>query len=184
MQILTLVAMEPPVKVAGENFSNYLRDAKVRVLQSMPPLSKQDVVIGQYVADNGKPGYLDDPTVPAGSITPTFCVAKMSINTPRWSGVPFIMKAGKALEERKAEIRIQFKDTPAANFLFDGLDIPRNELVIRLQPNEAIYLKTNIKGPGLQTNVEQSELDLSYQTRYADTYNPDAYTRLILDVLR
>jgi len=67
-------------------------------------------------------------------------VIKLHINTPRWNGVPFVLKAGKALNERKAEMRIQFKDAPAASYLFQGEKCPRNELVMRMQPDEAIYL--------------------------------------------
>jgi glucose-6-phosphate 1-dehydrogenase len=99
------------------------------------------------------------------------------------------------LNERKAEIRIQFKDAPAAEFLFQGTKCPRNELVMRMQPNEAVYLKTNVKSPGFHAVPIQSELEVNYDTRYFDrtdgsssttttkeSSNPDAYTRLILDV--
>jgi glucose-6-phosphate 1-dehydrogenase len=137
MQVLTLVAMEPPVKVAGKDTSNYIRDAKVNVVHAIAPIDPSDVVLGQYVAnEKGDDGYLEDPTVPNNSSTPTFAQAVMWVRTPRWEGVPFIMKAGKALDERKAEIRIQFREAPAASFLFDGVDVPRNELVMRLQPCE------------------------------------------------
>lgn len=142
MQVLTLVAMEPPVRVAGEGYPNFIRDSKVNVLRAISPIRLEDVIIGQYVAnEKGDKGYLDDPTVPAGSNTPTFAQAVLRVHTPRWEGVPFIMKAGKALDERKAEIRIQFKDPPAAGFLFDNQGCPRNELVMRLQPSEAVYMK-------------------------------------------
>ena len=113
-------------------------------------------------------------------------VIRCFVHTPRWAGIPFIFKAGKAVNERKAEIRIQFKDAPASEFLFDH-KCPRNELVMRMQPDETIYLKTNVKSPGFSTQPIQSELEVNYNTRYfnrsADS-NPDAYTRLILDVLR
>jgi glucose-6-phosphate 1-dehydrogenase len=216
MQVLTLVAMEPPVRVAGEGYPNYIRDSKVNVLRAIPPLRLEDVIIGQYVAnESGDKGYLDDPTVPPDSNTPTFAQVVLRVRTPRWEGVPFIMKAGKALDERKAEIRIQFKDAPAADYLFNGEGCPRNELVMRLQPSEAVYMKVsplsapppssapmwsqvNVKKPGLFTSMEQSELDLSYHTRYPpysscllsslfrfpNVYSPDAYTRLLLDTLR
>jgi glucose-6-phosphate 1-dehydrogenase len=83
----------------------------------------------------------------------------------RWAGVPFVMKAGKALNERKAEIRIQFKDAPASGFMFDGQTCARNELVLRLQPAEAVYFKINVKKPGLSATPLQSELDLTYNER-------------------
>ena len=114
----------------------------------------------------GDIGYLDDPTVPTGSKTPTFAQVVLHVNTPRWDGVPFIMKAGKALNARKAEVRIQFKDAPASQFMFDGQTCPRNELVLSLQPTDAVYLKINVKKPGLSSMPLQSELDLSYVNRY------------------
>jgi glucose-6-phosphate 1-dehydrogenase len=101
--------------------------------------------------------------------------------------VPFILKAGKALNEHKTEMRIQFKDAPAADYLFQGETCPRNELVMRLQPHEAVYLKTNVKSPGFTAKPVQSELEVNYDTRFfahQKELNPDAYTRLILDVLQ
>lgn len=100
------------------------------------------------MSNGTEPGYLDDPTVPSNSNVPTFAACVFQIENPRWDGVPIIMKAGKALNERKAEIRIQFKAPPGAEKMFEGRQIPVNELVIRLQPNEAVYIKTNIKSPG------------------------------------
>ncbi|DAZ93048.1 TPA: hypothetical protein N0F65_009796 [Lagenidium giganteum] len=186
LQVLSLVAMEPPVLASGKDYSNYIRDEKVKVLNCIQPISLEDTVIGQYLGDPEKnePGYLEDPTVPKGSTTPTFATCILRINNPRWDGVPFIMKAGKALNERKGEIRVQFKAPPGASHMFPGVHIPIQELVMRLQPSEAVYMKVNVKSPGLATNAISSELDLSYAQRYADTEVPDAYTRLILDVLR
>lgn len=84
-------------------------------------------------------------------------------------------------------MRIQFKDAPAANFLFQGEKCPRNELVMRMQPKEAMYLKTNVKSPGFAAKPVQSELEVNYDSRFfahQKASNPDAYTRLILDVLQ
>lgn len=84
-------------------------------------------------------------------------------------------------------MRIQFKDAPAADFLFQGVTCPRNELVMRMQPHEAVYLKTNVKSPGFTARPVQSELEVNYDTRFfahQTESNPDAYTRLILDVLQ
>jgi glucose-6-phosphate 1-dehydrogenase len=185
MQVLTLVAMEPPVCLVGGTASDDVRNAKVNVLKAIQPLTLDDVVVGQYIKnDKGDEGYLEDPTVPAGSICPTFAQAHIRVHTPRWEGTPFIMKAGKALEERRAEIRVQFKDAPAASFMFDGATVPRNELVMRLQPDEAVYMKVNVKEPGLFNSMVQTELDLSYNQRYKGVYRPDAYARLILDCLK
>jgi len=88
----------------------------------MDTIQLEDVVLGQYE------GYADDPTIDDKTTnTPTYATILLRINTPRWKGVPFIMKAGKALNERKAEIRIQFKDVPNTKQMFPGSDVPRNE---------------------------------------------------------
>ena len=185
LQVLSIAAMEPPVCVSGDD-GNFVRDEKVKVLRSIAPITLDECVIGQYTANEelGEPGYLDDETVPAGSNCPTYAAAVLHINNPRWEGVPFVMKAGKGLNERKAEVRIQFKDPPGGANLFQGQETPRNELVLRLQPDEAVYMKTNVKMPGLSSKPGQVEMDLSYGQRFAGAKNPDAYTRLILDVLR
>jgi glucose-6-phosphate 1-dehydrogenase len=183
LQIFALVAMEPPVSLNAED----VRDEKVKLLRCVKPIIREEIVTGQYLADpKGKePGYLEDPTVPKGSVTPTFATAILHIHNQRWEGTPFILKCGKALDERKAEIRIQFY--PVHNNVFVGtpVDGNPNELVIRVQPNEAVYLKMFSKKPGLTTEVALSELDLTYKSRFElNTPLPDAYERLIYDVVR
>ena len=114
--------------------------------------------------------------VPEDSKTPTFASVVLRACNRRWNGTPFIIRAGKALNQRKVEVRIQFKATPATSMLFRGADMPRNELVIRLQPNEALFMRTNVKAPGLRQLPVQSELDLTYADRYGSKFdNPDAY---------
>ena len=186
LQVLSLIAMEPPVKVTGSNSSEFIRDEKVKALRAIPPLKLEDVVLGQYTAskDGKQKGYLDDDTVPNDSVTPTYALAKFSINNSRWDGVPFIIKCGKALNTRKMEVRMQLRKPAGAATLFDGFNVHQNELVVRVQPNEAIYMKCNVKMPGFTTYPVETELDLSYKMRFADVPTPNAYTRLILDVLR
>jgi glucose-6-phosphate 1-dehydrogenase len=123
LQVCTLMCMECPTTIEGERAGKAIRDAKVAVLNAMSTIKLEDVVLGQYE------GYADDPTIKNKSTnTPTFACIRLYINTPRWAGVPIIIKAGKCLNERKAEMRIQFKDAPAAKFLFEGEPCPRNEL--------------------------------------------------------
>ena len=112
---------------------------------------------------------------------PSLC-AVLWIDNDRWHGTPFILKCGKALNERKADIRIQF--SPPGNRLFS--DTSPNEVVLRVQPDEAVYLKVTTKQPGLEGGSRHTELDLSYKKRFGDEAKalPDAYERLILDVLR
>lgn len=176
LQVLSILTMERPVSFSAED----IRDEKVKVLRSIPPITREDTLLGQYVGADGKPGYLEDETVPRGSVCPTFAATTLWINNPRWEGVPFILKAGKALNEAKVEVRIQFKDVTQG--IFD--DITRNELVIRIQPSEAIYLKMNAKTPGLQTRAMATEMDLTYNRRFADAKIPEAYEALILDALQ
>ncbi|XP_045482129.1 glucose-6-phosphate 1-dehydrogenase isoform X1 [Harmonia axyridis] len=180
LQILTLVAMEKPISCLPDD----IRNEKVKVLRSIPEIELRDVVLGQYVGNeegegDAKQSYLDDPTVPPGSITPTYAMAVLKINNERWDGVPFILKCGKALNERKAEVRIQFRDVPGD--IFSGKP-KRNELVIRVQPGEALYVKMMVKTPGMAFDMEETELDLTYSSRYENVKLPDAYERLILDV--
>ncbi len=186
LQILCLVAMEKPVSTSPED----IRDEKVKVLRAMKPLTLDDVVLGQYIGNpklkgDAQLGYLDDPTVPAGSLTSTFALGMCKINNERWDGVPFFMRCGKcgicktnllffvlqtffkftgkALNERKAEIRIQFRDVPGD--IFQG-QCKRNELVIRVQPGEALYVKFMTKEPGMTFRLAETELDLTYTNRY------------------
>uniref|UniRef100_A0A0D9VV86 Glucose-6-phosphate 1-dehydrogenase n=1 Tax=Leersia perrieri TaxID=77586 RepID=A0A0D9VV86_9ORYZ len=186
LQILALFAMETPVSLDAED----IRNEKVKVLRSMRQLRLEDVVVGQYKghSKSGKtyPAYVDDPTVPSGSITPTFAAAALFIDNARWDGVPFLMKAGKALHTRRAEIRVQFRRVPGnlyrRNVVGTDLDKATNELVLRVQPDEAIYLKINNKVPGLGMRLDSSNLNLLYSERYRREI-PDAYERLLLDAI-
>jgi len=181
LQMMSLVSMEPPVTLGAED----VRNEKVKVMRAIPTLTLSHMIVGQYGTDEKKQviPYAEDVAggVPRGSLSPTFAMAVMYVRNPRWDGVPFILKCGKGLNERKAEVRIQFRRFPGQLFEGEG---GVNELVLRVQPNEAIYLKLITKSPGLSINTEQTELDLSYSTRFGVTSLPDAYERLLLDVLR
>ncbi|KAF9909715.1 Glucose-6-phosphate 1-dehydrogenase [Linnemannia zychae] len=178
-QILSLIAMESPASLNAED----IRNAKVDVLRQIPPVVESEVLLGQYgkSEDGSLPSYLDDETVPKGSKTATFAAAAFHIHNPRWEGVPFVLKCGKALDQQKVEIRIQFKDM--GTNLFQKDVAARNELVIRVQPEEAVYLKMTQKLPGLGMETVMSELDLSYASRFTNLSVPDAYENLILDAI-
>ena len=190
LQVLSVVAMEAPSDV---NSASSVRDCKVELLNCIEPLTLEDVVLGQYtrginaVTGEVEPGYLEDDTVPKNSTSPTFAQAVFTINNERWKGVPFIMKAGKALDGKKCEVRVQFKAPTKTRF--DGESVAPNELVMRIQPDPSIYLKMNIKEPGLGSRLLQTEMDLTYddrrhRSRMGKAVIPGAYTRLLLDVLR
>lgn len=174
-QVLSLLSMERPKSFSAE----HIRDEKVKVLKSVPPIESKDVLLGQYAASGDKPGYKDDDTVPKDSNCPTFAALTLFVNNERWKGVPFILKAGKALDEAKVEIRVQYKDVEGG--LFE--EAQRNELVIRIQPNEAVYIKLNAKTPGLHMGTLPADLDLTYKERFEDARIPEAYEALILDAL-
>lgn len=178
-QILALIGMEKPRDLDPE----LIRDEKVALLRCINPPTKEDCVLGQYTAspDGSIPGYLEDATVPPGSTCPTFAMVRLRINNDRWEGVPFILKAGKALDSKYVGIRIQFKDEIRPY----GDAAQRNELVIRAQPSEAMYVKITTKNPGLMEDLRathQTELDLTYKSRY-NLHLPDAYESLINEAI-
>ncbi|KAG7191587.1 Glucose-6-phosphate 1-dehydrogenase [Scheffersomyces spartinae] len=176
LQVFTLLTMERPVSFDPEA----VRDEKVKVLKAVEPIDPKDVLLGQYSAseDGKEPGYLDDDTVNKDSKCFTYAAFALHIHNERWEGVPIVLRAGKALDESKVEIRIQFK--PVAKGMFK--EIQRNELVIRIQPDEAIYMKINSKIPGISTETSLTDLDLTYSKRYSDDFwIPEAYEALIRD---
>ncbi|CCF56241.1 hypothetical protein KAFR_0A08070 [Kazachstania africana CBS 2517] len=177
LQVLTLLTMERPASFDPES----VRDEKVNVLKAMEPIDVNDILIGQYgkSEDGKKPSYLDDETVKKGSKCITFAALAFHINNDRWRGVPIIMRAGKALNEGKVEIRLQYRDVPSGMFQ----NIPNNELVIRVQPNESVYMKFNAKTPGLSNESQVTDLDLTYAHRYQGFWVPEAYEALIRDAL-
>jgi glucose-6-phosphate 1-dehydrogenase len=181
LQILALVAMEEPVNLDALSIA----DEKVKLLRSVDPLTLDDIITGQYAANTidgvDKPGYLDDEEVPDDSITETYVHTHMTINNERWYGVPFYLSAGKALDSRKTEINIKFKDRPYS--IFQEAGFGPNSLTIRVQPNEAIELFVNNKVPGLSLEMEKVKLDMLYHQAF-DELLPDAYERLLLDVMR
>ncbi len=172
LQMMALFAMEPPISLNAED----IRNEKVKVLRSIRVPTVHDLVVGQYKS------YVDDPTIPNDSLCPTFGALALFIDNPRWDGVPFMMKAGKALDKRIAEIRVQFHNVPAQLYSQSKNEQLRNELVIRIQPDESIYLKINNKIPGLDMRLDNSQLDLTYKNKYNKDV-PDAYERLLLDVI-
>jgi glucose-6-phosphate 1-dehydrogenase len=181
LQILSLVAMEKPVSTKADD----IRNEKVKVLKCISELKMSDVVLGQYVGNpegegEARQGYLDDPSVPSDSTTATYVLAVVFINNERWEGVPFILRCGKALNERKAEVRVQFRDV--AGDIFRPGEVKRNELVIRVRPDEAVYMKLMSKRPGILFDCEQTELNLTYGSRFTGVKMPEAYHRLVLDV--
>ena len=183
VQILALVAMEPPGRLDPKRIAH----EKATVLRRVVPLGLEDLVIGQYGGSarrgRGRPAYVEDETVPDDSVTPTFAAAVLRIDNARWRGVPFLIQAGKGLDASMTEIRIRFCDVPEGIFRSPA-GCPRpNELVIRVQPDEAIYLSIVNKVPGMGMELATRRLDLQYKAAFSEQV-PDAYESLLLDVIR
>ena len=187
LQVLSLVAMEPPVSLQAES----IRDEKVKLLKSIRPLSSEEaarqVVRGQYVAGTvageARPGYRQEPKVKPDSNVETYLALKLFIDNWRWSGVPFYLRTGKNLPLSASEVRVQFRPTP--NVLFAAQCGPRldpNALTLRLQPNEGISLRFNGKVPGASLTVRPVRMHFSYDAEFG-AYTPEAYERLLLEAM-
>lgn len=176
LQVLALTAIEPPGIL---NAASICRE-KVKLLRSIAPVRRGDAVIGQYAGKNRS--YRNEKHVAPDSITPTYAAVGLQINNDRWSGVPFMICAGKGLDARMTEIRIRFRDVPGNMFCQLGSCPLPNELVIRIQPDEAIKLTITNKLPGFEMALAPTNLDLSYKTAFGREI-PDAYESLILEVL-
>ena len=188
LQLLCLVAMEPPTSTAADA----LRDEKLKVLKALKPVTGDAVnnltVRGQYragAAEGGAvKGYLDE-LGSTTSKTETFVALKAEIGNWRWSGVPFYLRTGKRLPSRVSEIVVTFKPIPHSVFEGSAGPIAPNRLVIRLQPDEGVKLWLMIKDPGPGgMRLSYVPLDMSFADAFNGVRNPDAYERLIMDVIR
>ena len=186
LQLLSLVAMEPPATFDADA----LRDEKVKVIRAVQELNPDqvahDVVRGQYGPGwvSGKPviGYRKEEEVNPQSETETFVAARLAIDDWRWSGVPFYLRMGKRLPKRATEIAIQFKDVPHRLFRDSATDPEPNLLAMRIQPDEGIMLRFGAKVPGLGVDIRNVTMDFTYGSAF-QVDSPDAYETLILDAL-
>jgi len=186
MQLLSLVAMEPPVSLRADA----IRDEKVKVLEALRPIDMKEfgkyVVRGQYGPGfiDGQPvsGYREENNVSPTSSIETFVALQLFIDNWRWAGVPFFLRAGKRLPKRTTEIAITFKEVPGILFDKSGPKNENNVLAIRIQPNEGICLKMNCKVPGPSSPIQPVKMDFRYGT-YFGLAPPEAYERLICDCM-
>jgi len=182
LQVLSLVAMERPARADAAHIS----DEKVRVLRSIRPAELENVVLGQYAANGDRPGdlpeYRAEKGVAPGSIIPTYAGTMLRIENARWAGVPFLITAGKGLDESVSRVVIRFRDATGNLFRDISGGLSENRLVIRVQPDEAIFLRITNKEPGLRMSLVESELNLRYQQVFQRQI-PEAYERLLLDVI-
>ncbi|HCI08371.1 MAG TPA: glucose-6-phosphate dehydrogenase [Sulfitobacter sp.] len=181
MQLLCLIAMEPPAKFEP----GAVRDEKLKVIRALDPVEPHHIVRGQYLADDEDPSYREGVNDPR-SKTESYVAMKVGISNWRWAGTPFYLRTGKKLAERASEITVVFKELNHSIF-DDDEGGHRNVLSIRLQPNEGITLGVTIKepGPGGMRLIDVP-LDMSFAEALGDAGGdpPDAYERLIMDVIR
>lgn len=195
LQLLCLIAMEPPALFNARD----LHDEKLKVLKALAPGNAGPigswVVAGQYSAgvSNGQPAisYLSEERIPATSRTETYVAMKVQVDNWRWAGVPFYLRTGKRLPSRVTEISIQFKLPPLNLFRTvecDGdicglVGARPNTLIFRIQPSESISLTFSTKRPGMQYHIHPVTMDFNYEQAFKQQL-PEAYERLLLDVLR
>ncbi|MFW8590010.1 glucose-6-phosphate dehydrogenase [Glaciecola sp. 2405UD65-10] len=191
LQILSLVAMEPPATLDADS----IRDEKLKVLKALRPINSSNVAdktvrgqyVGGFVAGKEVPGYLDEPDANQKSRTESFVAIKAEIDNWRWAGVPFYLRTGKRLPTKASEIVIYFKRQPHNLFGDSFASLPPNKLVIRLQPEEGVEVTVMNKVPGLTSSgsmdLQKSKLDLSFSEEFSDTRIADAYEKLLLEVM-
>ncbi len=188
LQLLGLVAMEPPTVIN----SDAIRNEVLKVFQSLRPITGdqvgKQVIRGQYmeshVRGEAMEGYRSEKGVPGDSRTETFVAMELFVDNWRWGGVPFYLRTGKRLPTRVTEIVVHFKPSPHTLFCPpEGTTNRGNALVIRIQPDEGILLKFGMKEPGAGFKVKEANLDFHYKD-LTDSYIPQAYQRLLLDCMQ
>ena len=179
LQLLTLIAMEPPTALNADA----LRNEKMKVLSAVRPIAPQ--ALRQHVVRAQYRSYRDEPNVAAKSETPTFAALKLYVDNWRWQGVPFYLRSGKGLADRKTQIVVQFKSPPHSLFaLKDSQTLKPNTLAMEIQPDEGIHLSFQAKVPDAGIAMQTVNFDFQYAGAFGDGTIPEAYERLILDALQ
>lgn len=187
LQVLSLVAMEPPVTLEAEA----IRDEKVKLLQAIRPLTidqvHHQVVRGQYsngqVDGSSRLAYRQEPKVRPDSQVETYVALKLFLDNWRWAGVPIYLRTGKSLARSASEVYVQFRRPPHVLFAAQcGPRLDANSLTLRLQPNEGMTLRLNGKIPGTTLQLRPVRVQFSYDTEFG-AYTPEAYERLLLDAI-
>ncbi|MDA8067036.1 MAG: glucose-6-phosphate dehydrogenase [Actinomycetota bacterium] len=188
LQLLALLAMEPPTAFEA----NRLRDEKVKVLEAIAPPALHEVaemaVRAQYasgvVSGAEAAGYREEPGVPADSRTETYAALRLQINNWRWAGVPFYLRTGKRMARKLTEIAVTLRPVP--HIAFQGPDsdgVRPNQVILTLQPDEAVSVSLGAKVPGTKMQIRPVNMEFHYGTSFLSE-SPEAYERLILDVMR
>jgi glucose-6-phosphate 1-dehydrogenase len=176
LQLLTLVAMEPPASFSA----GHLRNEKVKVLSAVQPMTPEQVsantVRGQYK------GYRQEHEVDPNSTTPTYAALRLYINNWRWKGVPFYLRSGKNLAEKQSQIIIQFKEPPLA--MFPMQTMKPNMLVLYLQPDEGLHVRFEAKAPDTVNETRSVDMEFHYSDSFGQSAIPESYERLLLDAIQ
>ncbi len=185
LQLMALVAMEEPIDFSARS----LHAEKLKVLESVvrPRRLDQHTARGQYARGWAGgvevPGYLDESDIPDDSATETYAAVRLGIDNRRWSGVPFYLRTGKRLGRRVTEVAVVFKKAPHLPFTESATEeLGNNALVIRVQPDEGVTMRFGSKVPGTQMEIRDVNMDFAYGGTFTEA-SPEAYERLILDVL-
>ncbi|MFQ3615346.1 MAG: glucose-6-phosphate dehydrogenase [Cyanobacteriota bacterium] len=186
MQLFCLTAMEPPNSLDADS----IRNEKVKVLQATHLAEEVEIgkgaIRGQYAAgwQDGKavPSYREEEGASPTSTTPTYAAIKLSIDNWRWKGVPFYLRTGKRMPKKVSEIAIQFKEVPYLMFQSASRQANPNVLAMRIQPDEGISLKFEVKTPGTSLRTRSVDMDFRYDTAFGSA-NTDAYSRLLVDCM-
>jgi glucose-6-phosphate 1-dehydrogenase len=188
MQVLCMIAMEPPLSFSADEIRNKKADV-LRAIRRMSPADvERHVVRGQYsageVAGEHLPAYRDEGGVAKGSRTETFVAARFCVDNWRWQDVPFYLRTGKALARRTSQVVVQFRPVPHQSFPATALrSIQPNRLIIHIQPDEGIRLVVLAKIPGPQMKLAPVDLRFSYHEAFRAAPSPEAYETLLLDVM-
>ncbi|MET1038578.1 MAG: glucose-6-phosphate dehydrogenase, partial [Aeromicrobium sp.] len=185
LQLMALIAMEEPVSFNASS----LRLEKQKILANARPAARMDLhtAQAQYVAGwaGGEKvrGYLEEDGVPEGSRAETYAAIRIDVSTRRWAGVPFYLRTGKRLGRRVTEVAVIFKRAPHQPFSKDDIEeLGQNALVMRIQPDEGVTLRFGAKVPGTTMEIRDVNMDFAYGGAFVES-SPEAYERLILDVL-
>ena len=185
LQLMALVAMEEPVSFDAKS----LRIEKQKILANARPPARLDLHTARAQYTTGwaggeeARGYLDEDAIPADSLTETFAAVRVDIGTRRWAGVPFYLRVGKRLGRRVTEVAVVFKRAPHLPFSSDDVEaLGENALVMRIQPDEGVTLRFGAKVPGTVMEIRDVNMDFAYGGTFVED-SPEAYERLILDVL-
>ena len=182
LQVLTLVAMEPPSRYEASAMAR----ERVKVLNALRQIEVEDVVetasLGRYGAADGEPAYVDEDGVDPENGTDTFCALRVHVDNWRWSGTPFYLRSGKRMARKLTEVVVQFREPPACLFGVCA-DRPPNRIIINIAPDDGVSLRFEAKVPGPKLRVDSVKMDMDYASAF-NAEPAEAYGPLLLDAMR